>query len=395
MSSRQRSIRILLVCFALFSTAVTFGNIFINIYIWKEGQDLTDVALYNLSFYGMSLVSTLAGNYLIRIMHSRMVFIAASTLVMFTFIFLPLVTADWGSSVIVGGIFGMAVGLFYIGFNLYTLVLTNETTRTYILSMEEVLGRLTGLLVPVLSSMLLEYIGYFSTFSLLTLIMFLFVLASFLTPKYKSAFSLHSIEANLWRKYQPILVSLVAFGFMNGVMVVASSVLVFSRISSEMFIGLLNTLLAFLGIVSAYYLGQKLPRKGPKRFVQIGTFLCVLASVFLFFDQLIFLLIFNVLIVIGLPLLWIPVNVTHFQKMKELACPTKQQCDLSKLMAYLFIRELFLTIGRVIFFCLLVFTPLFQETDSSQYFLLIVILLLPILILKGNLVLIKNQKSTP
>lgn len=374
----------LLILYTTFSSIMSFAGLFINIYVWKNNQSLVDVGIYNLTYFLFIFLGTMLGMYYLKRLNSSINFIFATIFLALTFAAIYLVKDIEWLIPFIGAPLGLSLGLFYIGFNIYVLIVPNPNTRTYLLSMEEVLGRISSFVIPFISALMISYLGYPFVFALIFLMVLGVSVISFNTPKYTSNFTFKSTSLSpLWKKYKFIFLSLIAFGFLNGLVGIASSVLMFSRIADEFFLGTFNTILSLVGITSSFILSKKLlGNKTHINYLKYGAMLSFVAIFLLLFNHTPLLIAFNLLIAFSIPLLWIPVNIAQFNEMKKFSCTDEFTCDLNLLSSSLIIRELFLTIGRILFFSILLINQL--EIHWVFIFIVMLSLLIPLCIYYGN-----------
>ncbi|MEC0304136.1 MFS transporter, partial [Terribacillus saccharophilus] len=66
--SAKKELHVLLIIGALYSLGIFLSNTFVNIYLWKQTNDLINIAMYNLAIYvAQTILFTLSGSWAKRI----------------------------------------------------------------------------------------------------------------------------------------------------------------------------------------------------------------------------------------------------------------------------------------------------------------------------------------
>jgi YQGE family putative transporter len=289
-------------------------------------------------------------------MNSRMTFILSSLFLLAVFgLLISQEEAVMQYIIFLGALYGTALGLYYSGFNLYSILLTNPENRQLFMGMEQIMNRITAVLTPLVFSYLILFYDYTETFRLIFVLLIIQVIISLFTPKYKSNFNISSLRyKDIWKEYRSVLISIMAFGFFQSIIQLASSILLFQYVQKETIVGWFNTLFAIVGIATLILINRPRLAKNRMKVAYIGAILATVMTILLFFPNFATLISFNVLAAIALPLIWIPVSVVHYTKIKELACESEMDCDIGLTAHYLLIREFMLSIGRTFFYLLLI-----------------------------------------
>lgn len=340
----------------VFSSVLAFSNLYINIFLWNQGGSLTTIGVYNASIFISLFVGTIIGAYTMRWINSRMTFILSSLFLLAVFgLLISQEEAVMEYTIILGSLYGTALGLYYSGFNLYSILLTNPENRQLFMGMEQIMNRITAVLTPLLFSYLILFYDYNETFRLIFVMLIFQVIISLFTPKYKSNFNISSLRyKDIWREYRAVLISIMAFGFFQSMIQLASSILLFQYVQKETVVGWLNTLFAIIGIVTLIIISRPRLAKNRMKVAYVGAILATVMTILLFLPNLVTLIGFNILAAIALPLIWIPVSVIHYTKIKELSCESEVDCDIGLTAHYLLIREFMLSVGRTAFYLLLI-----------------------------------------
>jgi hypothetical protein len=377
----------------VFSSILAFSNIYINIFLWDQEKNLTDIGVYNAAVFGFLFAGTFMGNYIMRWVNSQLTFILSSVILTGVFALL-IVQGDKivHNIVLLGAMYGTAMGLYYAGFNLSTLLITTSTNRQMFVGMEQMTNRLTSLVTPVFFSYVIARYDYEQTFRLILAMLFIQVILSFFSPRHKSNFTLSSLHyREVWKGYRWVLISIVAFGFFQSIPQLASSVLLFQFIQKETVIGWFNTLFAVIGMLTLIVLSHRYMARNQMKMVLIGAVMATIMTALLFFSNLSTLIGANILAAIAVPFIWVPVSTIQYGKIKELSCESEFDCDVGLTAHYLLIRELMLNVGRTLFYILLIIGLDFQH--SLHYFPVIAVtMLIPVAVYFFNKSLFQERK---
>ncbi|GAB7388407.1 MFS transporter [Bacillaceae bacterium] len=397
MVGNNREMRIIfavLLMNAVFSTVVVFSNIYVNIFLWNQEKSLVSIGLYNAFVFLFVFLGTLFGAYLMKWISSRATFNMSAMFMLFVFGLLITQGNDIARFIpFLGALYGLASGLYYSGFNLFSIFLTNAENRQRFVSLDQLTNRLTSILVPLAFSYIIVRYDYRDTFRLIFLFLILQVVISLFSPRYKSDFSLSSLRyRDIWREYRLVLISIMAFGFFQSMVLLAGSVLLFSYEPRETLVGWYNAFFAFLGILTLLAIGRPVLRRQRMKIAYAGAIVATFMTILLFIPNRVTLIIFNIFAAVALPLIWVPVSVTHYGKIKELACESENQCDVGLAAHYLLIREFMLNLGRCLFYLLLIagldFVHMLHYVP-----ILIVSLLIPFTIYFCNTRLFEEEKN--
>lgn len=152
----------------VFSGVLAFSNLYINIFLWNQGASLSTIGVYNASVFVSVFIGTMIGAYTMRWMNSRMTFVLSSSFLLAVFgLLISKEENVIGYIIILGTLYGTAVGLYYSGFNLYSILLTNPENRQLFMGMEQGMNRITAVLTPLIFSYLILYYDYNETFRLI------------------------------------------------------------------------------------------------------------------------------------------------------------------------------------------------------------------------------------
>lgn len=362
-------------------------SIFINAFLWRQSQDITVVAIYNLSLFVAIPSGFYLNGFLLRKFPSNMLYsfgLFWGGLTIATLIFLPEITLP--VVIAFGLIDGVASGVYWANRNLLTLKTTQSENRMYFSSLESAFKALTNIVIPLL-------IGYFITFGniinlytpvqgykMLAIIMLLvigiigWIMASL---PIKQAVP-HMFLQNPGKSWKRFRLYELLFGFLNGSSVFLPVLIVLSLVGEEETLGTIQSLTAILTAIIVYTLGKKLTIKHRIAVLTASVLLGIMGAVFLSISYAaIGVFVFFACKALSEPFIWIALNSLNYDLID------KENKNSENHYAYVCDQEIYLNAGRItgiLFFLALVqffsndfglrFAPLFFAL--SQIILLII-----------------------
>lgn len=144
-------VRRLLYSYVFYLVSYPIMGLFINVYFWRQSNDITLIAAYNLGFFLFLPI----GFYLNGLLLSRVNILKLYWVGVFTqgfaaalAIFFPNLSFD--IVLFYGAIYGLGGGLYWANKNYITLKLTKNTNRLYYNALETSIELVSGILLPVL-----------------------------------------------------------------------------------------------------------------------------------------------------------------------------------------------------------------------------------------------------
>ncbi len=353
----NRRTKLLLVCMGLFTLGTSFLDVFLNIYLWRELDNLRAVALFNLCFF-LSLPFGFIFNGLLlrRISHA-----SAFRFGILVQGFFPLLIISLGGNVLpylvpLGLIRGFGEAFYWANLNLFIFDITSDKIRGYYTGLQEVLNSAIWMVAPPLAGLIIVSVGqewlglsirssYYLSFSVATFIFLLAVIIAgrLKTDKEKLDFSLRGISfKSLGKNWWTVRLMSMIDGFPNGIFILTWSVLAFEFFGREVEVGWFNGLLGVIGILAAYLAGRLARPERRLMAATIGTVLFVAGTIFfgLNFSLFAFYLL-GILVAFGDLFVW---TVEYPVILREM---DKGHLTRKKRYYYLVDQETFLNLGRV------------------------------------------------
>ena len=282
----SREAKILLAISALFTFAMGLSNIFVNIFFWKQTNDYVVIALYNLTHYIATPITFIIAGVLAK----RKNGIWALRIGLLTYALFFMLMLFWGRKgtsyiYILGVIYGIATGFYWLAFNTLSFDFTHINNRDTWNGYNGCCAGVAAAISPMLSAYIISsrsgMQGYnmvfamtLGTFVALTLVSLLLRCKNYgHSLDYEKAFSRNCEEWGIVR------IATAIWGFRDVIIVFLVNILTIEATGSELSLGKL-TLAGSLISSASYVLVQRVI-KPPKRRLAIilgalGTSVAVL-----------------------------------------------------------------------------------------------------------------------
>jgi len=371
-----KDLSLLLTIGGLYSLSIALSNTFVNIYLWKQSGELSDLGLYNLAIViAQPLTFILAGRWAKKI--DRVIVLRIGVIFLAVFYVTVLLAGTRASDylLLLGGLLGVGYGFYWLAYNVLTFEITEPETRDFFNGFLGILTSFGGMIGPVAAGFIISrmenFTGYTVVFGLSLSLFSIAVFLSFFLKRrpahgkywFQRIFTERKHDLN-WR-----MITNAHFfqGLREGVFVFIISVFVFIATDSEMALGtfgLLNSAISFL----AYYLASRLLKKQlRKKAILIGGLILYFSIFFIVFEPTFErLLLYAVLIAVAYPLLLVPYISMTYDVIGRGWKAAEMRIE------YIVVREIFLNLGRIV--SIIVFLgaiTFFNEEKSIPVILLI------------------------
>lgn len=353
--SRQnvsRDLLLLLLIGGLYSLGIFLSSTFVNIYLWKQSNSYTDIALYNLSIYIFQpLTFIIAGRWAKKM--DRVIVLRTGVTVLSLFFLTVLMVGERAASfnLMLGALLGIGYGFYWLAYNVLTFEITEPDTRDFFngfLGVLQSLGGMTGpLLAGIIISRMNNFTGYTVIFSVSFALFIVAVLVSFGLSRRKARgnFSFQRIvkERRHNVDWKRILNAHVAQGFREGTFLFAVSIWIFLLTKNELSLGVFNLVYSGFSFMFYFLVSRWVKPKRRKTSIFISG-LCLYASVviLLFSSTMPLLLLYAAVAGIFFPLLYVPyVSLTY-----DVIGRSWNAAEMR--IEYIVVREIFLNMGRVL-----------------------------------------------
>jgi YQGE family putative transporter len=369
--------RLLLLVNGLFVTANLLSGTFLGIYIWKASHNFVLLGWFTLiTHIMMALTFWVAGSWAKKGRSGSCLRTGIAVNAAFYGIVLLLgkqaVHAVW----LLGLVQGVAVGLFWLGFNVIYFEATDADNRDRFNGLAGVVGSLVGMAAPWSAGYLISHMAGERGYR----IMFMTSLAIFAAGVGVS-FLLHNREpggryewrlpAQIWRMkgtpWKPVAAALAAQGVRETVFTVMIGLLVYIHTGSEMQLGNYALITQIVAFASFYAAGRWLKPGWRKAGMLVGT-LAMTAVIVPFFHGVHYttLLIFGIGTSLFIPLFTIPMTSSVFDLIGTREESVRQRVE------YVVQRELYLNAGRILGMVVFIVTlSLSRESAAVNWMMLL------------------------
>lgn len=347
-----KDLTLLLFIGGLYSLSAALSNTFVNIYLWKQSGEFSDLALYNLAIVVLQpLTFILAGRWAKKIDRVIVLRIGVIFLALFYLTVLFIGTSASKYLLLLGALLGVGYGFYWLAFNVLTFEITEPENRDFFNGFLGILTSVGGMIGPIAAGFIISRMEKFTGYSVIFGIsLTLFSIAVFLSFFLKrrpadGKYFFRRILAERKNSLNWRMITNAHFfqGLREGTFIFVISVYVFISTGSELALGtygLVNSSISFLG----YYLVSRLLKKEyRKRAILIGGLVLYAAIFFIVFDVTYpKLLMYAAAIAIAYPLLLVPYISLTYDVIGRGWKAAEMRIE------YIVVREIFLNAGRIV-----------------------------------------------
>lgn len=326
------------------------SSIFIYVYLFRLSQNFYEVALFNFISYLIWLPAFITAGWLSKKI-DRKKGIVIGVMVQLVFYLLLLIFGETSSSkiVILGLIFGVGSGFYWLSVNVLSVDLTNHLNRDWFNGVNGVFSATSQMIGPIVAGWIFTlkpgFTGYKIIFTLSFILFLMSVILTLLLPQYKgeSEFNwreLWNIYGNAkWRNLSYIYSSLA---FRDGVLSFIIFLWVYVVTESESVLGNYVVFTTSLSVITYYLLGKFLKEKNKRVSIIVGTIGLSLAVFGLVINvNFPTLLIYGIAAGICIPLFEVPLNTLSLNSIVQFDKTGRRRIEL------VVSREIALSFGRI------------------------------------------------
>jgi MFS transporter, YQGE family, putative transporter len=347
-----KDLSLLLFIGGTYSLSVALSNTFVNIYLWKQTGEYSDLALYNLSIVILQpLTFILAGRWAKKIDRVKVLRVGVSFLALFYL--MVLITGKNASTylLLLGSLLGIGYGFYWLAYNVLTFEITEPETRDFFNGFLGILSSTGGMIGPIAAGFIItrfeKFTGYTIVFGISLALFALAVFLSFsLKPRPangKYCFKRILDERKKNENWRLITNANFFQGLREGTFLFIISVFVYISTGSELALGtfgLINSGISFI----AYYAASRLIKKNKrKKAILVGGIILYLAVLLIVWDiNYVKLLIYAAMIAVAYPLLLVPYMSTTYDIIGSAWKAAEMRIE------YIVVREIFINLGRIV-----------------------------------------------
>lgn len=261
------TVKNLLYSYALYLISYPIMGIFINTYFWRQTNDISLIAAYNLGFFIALPLGFYLNGLLLRRFHILKLYWVGNVLqglAAFLAIFIP--SLSFTQVFIYGLIYGIGGGLYWGNKNYITLKITKGKNRLYYNNLESSLDLVISIIMPILIGWTLvfgEYVNLYSTEFAYKILMLITLALLWLSGYLLQSADIYSEEISHLTLTKPSrywnlnrLVH-VLYWTLSGVNYYVPTILVLIFVGAEAALGTIESITALLVAILLYVIGRK------------------------------------------------------------------------------------------------------------------------------------------
>lgn len=347
-----KDLSLLLIIGGLYSLSIALSNTFVNIYLWKQTGEYSDIAFFNLSTVILQLLTfILAGRWAKKI--DRVIVLRIGVIFLALFYVMVLVFGTNASTylLLLGSFLGVGYGFYWLAFNVLTFEITEPDTRDFFNGFLGILSSAGGMIGPIAAGIIItrfeKYTGYTIVFGLSLALFALAVFMSFSLKPRPSSGSYCFMQILNERKQNENwrLITNANFfqGLREGTFAFVISVFVYLSTGSELSLGTFGLLNSGVSFVAYYFASRLIKQKYRKKAILIGGIMLYASVLLIVWDvNFVKLLIYGGMIAIAYPLLLVPYMSTTYDVIGTGWKAAEMRIE------YIVVREIYLNLGRIV-----------------------------------------------
>lgn len=344
---------LLLIVQALNGVANALSGTFVPVYLWKASGSYMTIGWFTFAQYALGgLTFWIAGKWVKEHnkMHSLRAGIALSGIFYCVVLLLGEGARSW--AVMLGILNGIAMGLFWIAFNVVYFEVTEPDTRDRYNGWAGLLGSCAGILAPWISGLLITSMqgerGYRFIFAISLAIFTVSAILSFWLKKrhgqgtyqWMLGFQQLMEKGNQWRRLFP---AIAAQGIREGVFMFLVGLTVYIATQNESKLGMYSLITSLVALVSFWIAGKWMNKMKREWAMLVGVVMIAVVILPLFWQvSYQTLLLFGIGTSLFIPLYIIPMTTKVFDIIGQSPESAKDREE------YIVLREAGLTVGRMI-----------------------------------------------
>lgn len=336
----------------LFQIATGMSNIFLNIFIWKVSNNLSDVIAYNIYSVIAIPILYVIGGWISKRHGIRINLILGMTLYTLFYLFVFAVRNNITSYIpLVGLLRGASAGLYWIAFQVLSYDFSTDKNRDYFFGVQGIINSMTSMITPFVSGYIISRfagnLGYEIVFVASFIMFFIGSALSFKIPNnyVKSKYYLKSVAAlplkNLnWTK---IMVSEWSRGTRDQLMGFLINIMIFMIVGKESSVGNYSFWTFLVATLACYAGGILINHNTRLKYLFIGTISStIVSSIFIFKSDMQSLWIFGIITAISVNFALIPHNTISWAVIASISKSKERRIEA------IVLKEIYLDFGRLV-----------------------------------------------
>jgi MFS transporter, YQGE family, putative transporter len=336
----------------LFTLSTALSNTFVNIFLWKQSGELSDIAIYNLTIVIMQPIAFyLAGWFAKKI--DRVIVLRIGVVILALFYIGVLFMGSMANNFLIalGAMLGFGSGFYWLAFNVLTLEVTEPETRDFFNGYLGVLNSFSGMIGPLSAGFIItrmdKHLGYETIFTISMILFLIAVVISFFLKRRKADghFGLKEVfrERKENRAWFQLLNAHFFQGLREGTFIFLIVIWVYTASKSEFALGTFGFVQSVVSFIGYYIVSHYLKPWHRKKGIFAGGLLLFISPFMLLIPiSFTLLIVYGISVSIAYPLLLVPyVSLTY-------DIIGKCRGIYEKRIEYIVVREFFLNAGRIV-----------------------------------------------
>lgn len=370
-----KSLKLLICIGGLYSLSIALSNTFVNVFLWKQSNQMIDIGLYNLAIVAIQPFAFIAAGKVAKKI-DRIVVLRLGVILLSLFFVIVLVFGSNGTQnvLLFGLLLGTGYGFYWLAYNVLTFEITEPETRDFFNGFLGIMISLSGMIGPFFAGIVISSFealtGYTVIFFVSLLLFVCAVVLSFFIERRsaKGTFTLETVyqETKVNKNWRNVLYAHFFQGLREGIFAFVVIIFVYIATNSEMAIGTFSLLMSFTQFIMYYLVSRFLLEKHRKTAILIGGAILYLSLYIIVFKLTYFaLLIYAVVISIAYPLLLVPYQSITYDVIGKSKRAAERRVE------YIVFRELVVNVGRMLsIIVFIVCVSIFQE-DGIRYVMMV------------------------
>lgn len=374
---------LLLTVQALFGVANALSGTFVPVYLWKASESYTLIGWFTMGQYVTGgLTFWIAGKWVKEYnkMNSLRIGIILSGVFYCAVLLLGAQAKVY--SVPLGVLNGVALGFFWLAFNVVYFEVTDPDNRDRFNGWAGLLGSGAGILAPWISGMLITSMqgekGYQLIFTISLVIFGISAVLSFWLRKrrvqgrynWMHGWQQLRLKGNPWRRMFPVI---AAQGVREGVFMFLVGLLVYIATQNESKLGMYSLITSFVALISFWIVGKRLEKKFRIWSMLIGTVMIAVVILPLFWQvSYATLLMFGIGTSLFIPLYSVPMTSRVFDLIGQSEESARAREE------FVVLREAGLVLGRIIGLSAYLIVLPFNDSPAAITWLMFALGVVPI-----------------
>ncbi|MCM3730706.1 MFS transporter [Fictibacillus nanhaiensis] len=336
----------------LFTLSTALSNTFVNIFLWKQSGELSDIAIYNLTIVIMQPIAFYLAGWVAKKI-DRVVVLRIGVVILALFYIGVLFMGSMASNFLIalGAMLGFGLGFYWLAFNVLTLEVTEPETRDFFNGYLGVLNSFSGMIGPLSAGFIItrmdKHLGYETIFTISMILFLIAVVISFFLKRRKADghFGLKEVfrERKENRAWFQLLNAHFFQGLREGTFIFLIVIWVYTASKSEFALGTFGFVQSVVSFIGYYIVSHYLKPWHRKKGIFAGGLLLFISPFMLLIPiSFTLLIVYGISVSIAYPLLLVPyVSLTY-----DIIGKCRGIYD--KRIEYIVVREFFLNAGRIV-----------------------------------------------